>query len=190
MLLEEFLRAELEDYVDKIPRPYNLTDAVNLFLFGQVSAGWSYRAAKRFTDSFPEKVCRRNNHYLWFLEHRGLKHCPRCGYVKYPAEFHANGSKYDGLSSWCISCQAANQKDNPLLWREYRAMRRARELMATPAWADNNKIREIYANCPEGYHVDHIVPLKGTLVCGLHVEYNLQYLPALDNLQKGNKYIE
>lgn len=58
----------------------------------------------------------------------------------------------------------------------------------TPKWADLEAIKEYYKNCKEGYHVDHIIPLQGKLVSGLHVENNLQYLTAYDNLSKGNKF--
>jgi hypothetical protein len=57
-----------------------------------------------------------------------------------------------------------------------------------PSWADEQKIKDIYANRPKGYHVDHIVPLQGELVCGLHVENNLQYLTPKENMSKHNRY--
>jgi hypothetical protein len=68
--------------------------------------------------------------------------------------------------------------------------RKERKSKHTPKWADINEIRNIYMNCPEGYHVDHIIPLRGDTVCGLHVESNLQYLPAIENLRKGNRWKE
>lgn len=50
--------------------------------------------------------------------------------------------------------------------------------------ADKEKIKEIYANCPEGHEVDHIIPLsKG----GKHHEDNLQYLTIAENRAKSNK---
>jgi len=57
-------------------------------------------------------------------------------------------------------------------------------IIQTPPWADLDKIKEIYKNRPKGFEVDHIHPIsKG----GLHVEYNLQYLPKSANRSKGNK---
>ena len=50
--------------------------------------------------------------------------------------------------------------------------------------ADKDKIKMIYANCPKGHEVDHIVPLsKG----GKHHENNLQYLTVEENRRKSNK---
>jgi hypothetical protein len=78
-------------------------------------------------------------------------------------------------------------------WYEARGRRRATELQAVPKWltpemVHNNK--EIYKNCPDGYEVDHIVPLTNSLVCGLHVPWNLQYLTIFENRSKGNKLIQ
>jgi hypothetical protein len=67
-------------------------------------------------------------------------------------------------------------------------LRRSRKICATPKWANLAKIRKIYAECPEGYEVDHIVPLAGRTVCGLHVEHNLQYLTPRENQAKKNKW--
>ena len=57
-----------------------------------------------------------------------------------------------------------------------------------PNWANLDKIKEFYFNRPVGYHVDHIIPLNGRKVSGLHVENNLQYLLPKDNLSKGNRF--
>lgn len=74
------------------------------------------------------------------------------------------------------------------------ARRRAAKLQATPAWSDQKKIVEIYllsdmltALHGVPYHVDHIYPLRGKTVCGLHVHQNLQVLPSNVNQSKSNK---
>ncbi len=59
---------------------------------------------------------------------------------------------------------------------------------STPKYANLNKIKEIYANCPEGYEVDHIIPLNGSVVSGLHIETNLQYLSVKENRKKSNNF--
>lgn len=61
-------------------------------------------------------------------------------------------------------------------------------MLGTPAWADARAIDKIYEECAERskatgirHEVDHIVPLCGKKVCGLHVENNLQILTAVEN---------
>lgn len=49
-------------------------------------------------------------------------------------------------------------------------------------------IEQFYKNCPKGYEVDHRIPLQGKYVSGLHVIYNLQYLPQHENRVKSNGY--
>ena len=78
---------------------------------------------------------------------------------------------------------------NPNFKKSHCAKRRALKLKATPKFANLNKIKEIYKNCPKGYVVDHIVPLQSKEVCGLHVEWNLQYLTPSENSSKSNKLI-
>jgi hypothetical protein len=71
------------------------------------------------------------------------------------------------------------------------ASRRAKKLCATPAWFDAEEVRYIYALAKErGLHVDHIVPLKHPLVCGLHVQDNLRCIPKELNLWKSNKLLK
>lgn len=76
------------------------------------------------------------------------------------------------------------------------AKRRSSKLQRTPKWADLEKIKAYYDVCAffnevngyTKYHVDHIAPLQGKNVSGLHVHTNLQVIPAKENLTKGNKY--
>lgn len=67
----------------------------------------------------------------------------------------------------------------------------ARIKRATPPWADLSAIAEAYevsdvlSRGGVRFHVDHIIPIRGKTVSGLHVENNLQVIPAYMNLRKG-----
>lgn len=85
------------------------------------------------------------------------------------------------------------RRSNPGPYRERVRRRQAAKLRATPAWLTKNDISEmtlVYSRAAAlgpGWHVDHIVPLQGQNVCGLHVPWNLQVLPAPVNVRKSNK---
>lgn len=73
--------------------------------------------------------------------------------------------------------------------------RRAAKLNAYVPWADQEKIRAIYQEAQEKtkstgiqHHVDHIIPLQGKNICGLHVETNLQVITEKENLRKSNNF--
>ena len=69
------------------------------------------------------------------------------------------------------------------------ARRRIARITSTPAWADQELIDLIYQVAADRkLEVDHIVPLQGKTVCGLHVHYNLQLLTESENSAKHNKY--
>lgn len=68
----------------------------------------------------------------------------------------------------------------------YRAIKKTAQ-PAKLSFDEKQAITEFYKKCPEGYHVDHIVPLQNDLVCGLHVLANLQYLPGPINEEKGER---
>ncbi len=112
------------------------------------------------------------------LELIEFKHCCTCDKLLSFDNFGVHkGNDKTGLAGQCLSCKV-------FISKQYKLDIKIR----TPNWANISKIYDIYLNCPKGHHVDHIVPLKGSNVCGLHVENNLQYLTAEDNQKKNNKW--
>ena len=101
---------------------------------------------------------------------------------------------------WCLknqdrareSWRVRNKRNRPY-YASLETGRRTASKRATPAWRDASRIREIYKEAEsrraagEDVHVDHIVPLRSKLVCGLHVEANLAIIPARENVVKSNR---
>ena len=70
------------------------------------------------------------------------------------------------------------------------ALRKAKRLQRTPSWANLKAIQAFYLQCPKNMTVDHIIPLNGKTVSGLHVLENLQYLTRSENSRKNNRFLE
>lgn len=101
------------------------------------------------------------------------------GGTQYEAK-KARNTRWRGRSAWC-----KNQK-----------VERKRAADSPIASAFRAEILKIYQRVPEGCHVDHIIPLRGIdretgkhVVSGLHVPWNLQYLPAEENQRKWAWYV-
>jgi hypothetical protein len=78
--------------------------------------------------------------------------------------------------------------------RSLQAKRKAVQKQRVPAWADSKEISlwyevaSVLSNSGVVFHVDHIVPMQGSIVSGFHVENNLQVLPAYLNISKNNSW--
>lgn len=155
------------------------------------------RGLKRF---FEGKACIRGHVSERYTRNRG---CVQCDYLrceKYRAEnsetIRAKNRKYYyGDIEKAHEQRAAYQRNHPELMRAKSAERYAAKLQRIPSWVDMNEIRAIYneahritseTNIP--HEVDHIVPLLGEKVSGLHVRNNLQVIPATMNRVKSNRH--
>jgi hypothetical protein len=109
---------------------------------------------------------------------------------RHPERIKAASKKYYYKNIEKIKADIAlRQKTNKAYYLQRNAQRKAMKINATPEWADLKKIESIYEEAArDGLSVDHIVPLKSKLVCGLHVQENLQLLPLAENIKKGNRW--
>lgn len=106
------------------------------------------------------------------------RNCWNCNTILPFSAFYKDSDDPLGISGECSSCHTYRTK-----------LQKLDIAKRTPNWVDLTAIRKFYNDCPEGYHVDHIIPLRGKYVSGLHTLANLQYLSIEDNLLKGNKYM-
>lgn len=132
-----------------------------------------------------------------------MKKCYKCKEIKSNESFGKDNSRYDSLQTACKDCKKdlnktykAKNRDKLRANKNARkAKRRAKKLERTPSWLSKSQKEEtklLYRRASfkcwkAEMQVDHIVPLQGKTVSGLHVPWNLQLLTKEENLRKFNK---
>lgn len=151
----------------------------------------AYRAAhkaeiaaqnKAYRDAFPELARARSEAYR-------AQHRPEA--VERTAEWRAaNPEKYAAqLAKAALQPSKPRTPEQKAHHAAHQSIRCRRLVCAQPPWADRKAIDAIYLKAQQsGMHVDHIIPLKGKTVSGLHVESNLQLLTPRENHRKHNKF--
>ena len=109
----------------------------------------------------------------------------------------ANASKaWKTKSGMAYEYTKRSRAKNPSLMQFLNAKRHAAKMKRTPAWLNAGHLFEmesVYKYCSAlrnvglDYEVDHIVPMQGQLVSGLHAPWNLQILTGKENSSKGNR---
>lgn len=172
--------------------------------------GSSYKsiitALKRFFNPQFGELNGGGESWKFRLQHElQLKECSGCRNILPYTEFHLDNYNSRGINYSCKKCRVAENAatykkpstkeahkrsyiKNKDKIRARNALYRAQRELRCPSWADKTEIALIYKNCPEDLHIDHIIPLKGDLVSGLHVSENLQYLSPEDNIRKSNSF--
>lgn len=141
--------------------------------------------------------------YTWSTLHSMCKDC-HCEQsmdyaITFPEKIRNSQKLYRDNNLTKLKEYNKNYRLNHLAEDAARSMKRyTRKLKAAPHWLTKKQLEEIKSfyvqaskKCQETgieYQVDHIVPLQGANVCGLHVPWNLQVITAEENLRKSNKW--
>lgn len=91
----------------------------------------------------------------------------------------------------CVNCHTSRNatEESHLARKIFKRPDKEGNPKLLPKWADKDAMKEIYkASRESGLHVDHIIPINHPMVCGLHVENNLQLLSPKENQEKRNKF--
>lgn len=132
----------------------------------------------------------------------GLRYCCKVCNNKAANEWkQCNTERFNAYQSAYYACNKAKkaktgkaryEANKPAAYSKA-AKRRASKLQATPIWVDSEAIEAFYSAAiafrlytGQEFHVDHVVPLQGKTVCGLHVPANLQILTEAENKKKGH----
>jgi 5-methylcytosine-specific restriction endonuclease McrA len=131
------------------------------------------------------KLCIKKSRKRSYVKHREKRVATSKAYYENNKDkIKASRKRYRQSSEGKAKINARNNK------------RKAQKLQATPKWLTEEHFKQIEQfyiaakdlRWEDEMHVDHIVPLNGVTISGLHVPWNLQLLTKEENLRKGNKF--
>lgn len=144
---------------------------------------------------FTGKPC-KNGHIDFRL--RSNRQCKTCSYdkrKKYESSEQYSKWKEKNKASVVANWQRRNKGKVNANTRKYQASK----LQRTPTWLTEFDLLQMQClyqvavmrstHSTQEWHVDHIVPLQGENVSGLHVPWNLQIIPATENIRKNNRHV-
>lgn len=155
--------------------------------------------AERQVSNYGCCVCAENAFKKWYSDHSET-HSQRVNdwRNRNPQKVGVIRQKWAASNPDKVRQASKNWKrSNPAKVAKHASHRRAAQDARMPSWltaADHLEFDSIYKYCSGlraaglDYHVDHIVPLRGKSVSGLHVPWNLRVIPAVDNMRKGNRF--
>lgn len=137
------------------------------------------------------KLCNRDKEHEEFYKHCRTQ-CKQC-YNDRQKRYYANNREYRK------AYQKGFYKENKEYHQLQNALRNKRVRNATPLWFDEfdllvlteaRDLIRLWKVLGIEFHLDHIVPIKGRQVCGLHYHKNWQLLTAEENRRKSNQFIQ
>jgi len=154
--------------------------------YGITSRKWKAKAGRRYLDQQKRYQEANKAHIakrmkLWHIKNRSRNLARKSKWrAKNIERVHAYNSLYDKRNSDKHAAKSAR--------------RRLSCVRATPAWNNEFFVSEAYILAKLRtkilgfkWNVDHIVPLRSKIVCGLHVHNNLRVIPFAENMSKGNR---
>ena len=179
----------MEDETKKLPpgaKPEDVADDIPAKLSETLNCNRCFK--DKPLSEFSRRKCRpRGYHYA----------CKECN-AKYAKKYRKLKPYTENQLEGFRERSKVWRKQNPAHRNALKAAYKASKNKATPNWlTENHKLdiinmyqlaKELYSLSGDTYEVDHIVPIRGESVCGLHVPWNLQILPTDLNRKKSNGF--
>lgn len=128
------------------------------------------------------KVCRKQKNAAWFSANKDRHHEMTRKWYAENKDYHLKKTKERYLTDPAAALAKYYLRDE-------------RTKLATPSWADRSAIASMYRKARSitkqtgiRHEVDHVIPLRGKSVSGLHVHSNMQVIPATENRRKLNSF--